>query len=199
MANQQPRQRTTGRGAHPYSLKGIITNPLARMLPLAREQTQVYRLGDSHPPSGILDGHGPTWEAISFVMAAQTTLQARVNVQRDFTLLAIAVSTTSNVNGGFRASLYDTIKQRRLSDRAVQQALMGGDLIVSPTGAFFLREPYEFDAPDSQILVSVQNLEAVTNTIQIALYGLALRFNEPGAQMFPGGNIPNLSSAGGAK
>ncbi len=179
-------------GSKPYSLAHVLRNPLARMLPLQREQFQVYRLGERLPPSGGLHDHAPMWEAISFSLGALQTGNVRVNLQRDFTLLGITTQATSVAAGGFRGQLYDTRKQRRLADRNVQQALMGGNMNVS-SGPFFLREPYVFDQPDSQILVSVQNFEAVTNLIQIALYGLVLRFNQPspGAISFPGGPIPN--------
>lgn len=174
-------------GAKPYTLRYITQNPLARMLPLRRAQNEVYRLGERIPPSSIA-GHGPIWEAVTLGLSALGTLQARVNVQRDFTLLAITVSSSSNVSGGFRAQLYDMKKRLRMADRGVQFALIGGP----NTGPFFLREPYRFDIPDSQILVIAQNLEAVANTVQIALFGMALRFNEPGAHDFPGGPISSV-------
>lgn len=164
-------------------------NPLARMLPLSREQFQVYRLGEKHPPAGTMLGHCPVWEAVSFVLDARKTAQARVNVQRDFHLLSITTMATSVANGGFRAQLYDTKKKLRLADRGVMQALMGGSMVAS-SGPFFLREPYWFDLPDSQLLVIVQNMETVANTIQLAFYGQVLRFNEVAPRMqFPGGPI----------
>jgi hypothetical protein len=179
-------------GSHPYSRRTTLMNPLARMLPIQREQFQVYRMGERLPPSGGLHNHAPMWEAISFVLGPLQTAQARVNLQRDFNLLAILISNSSNVAGGFRGQMYDTRKKLRLADRGVQQALMGGNM-TALSGPFFLREPYPFDQPDSQILVQATNLEAVTNTIQIALYGLVLRFNQDftGAQQFPGGPIPS--------
>jgi hypothetical protein len=182
--------RTTGRGVLPYSRRNTMQHPLARMLPLQREQMQVYRMGERLPPSGYLRDHGPTWEVVSMILAAQGTLQARVNLQRDFTLISVATSSSSLVAGGFRAQLYDTKKQVRLADRGVQQAMMGGQSGgAGPTAPFFLRDPYRFDQPDSQILVMVQNLEAVQNTIQVVLYGLALRFNEVSTTEFPGGPV----------
>lgn len=177
--------------AHPYSLKGVLTNPLALMLPLARPQLDIYRLAERNPPSGSMEGHAPSWECVSMLLAARTTSQVRVNLQRDFHLLAIACSSSSLVNGGFRAQFFDTKKQLRLADRGVQRANIAGSLpngggLTDPT---FLREPYVFDRPDSQLLVIVQNMETVTNTIQIAFYGQVLRFNEASATAmeFPGG------------
>jgi hypothetical protein len=187
-------------GAKPYTLQNTMLHPLARMLPLQREQVQVYRLGEKNPPVGELDGHGPDWEVVSMILNAGSTLQARVNLQRDYTLMALTVSSSSNVNGGFRAQLYDTKKQRRLADRGVQMALMAGQPTAAapPSGPFFLREPYKFDQPDSQILVLAQNLEVVTNTIQIVLYGVVLRFNEESltAVEFPGGPVSSAVSGG---
>jgi len=190
--------RTTGRGIHPYSLRNTVTNPLASMLPLSREQAMVYRIGERNPPSGYMDGHAPTWEAISMILSPLGTLQARVSLQREFTLLAMNAGSSSVVAGGFRAQLYDVKRQVRLADRGIQFALMGGDSgPPPPTAPFFLREPYYFPDPDSQILVVVQNLEAVQNTVQIALYGNALPFNvvRPGVREFPGGIV---SSADGS-
>jgi hypothetical protein len=113
-------------------------------------------------------------------------------VQRDFTLLAINTSTSSNVSGGFLAQLFDVMRQVRLADRGLLSALMGGAQgPPGPSAAFFLREPYPFHEHDSQILVNVQNLEAVQNTIQIALYGVCLPFNrrhQPTVE-YPGGPV----------
>jgi hypothetical protein len=173
---------------NPYSLRSTIVHPLARMLPLQREQMQVYRLGEKHPPSGDVPGSGPMWEPVSFVLAARDTLQARVNLQRFFTLMALTTQSSSNVNGGFRMQFFDTKKERRFADRNVNQVNVAGPVGGGGTpGAVFLREPYVFDQPDSQILVVVQNLETVTNTIQLAFYGHVMRFNEPGPGNFPGG------------
>jgi hypothetical protein len=177
-------------GSKPYSLIQTLRNPLARMLPLSREQFMVYRLGEKRPPVGTMAGHCPMWEAVSIQLDARKTVQVRVNLQRNFTWLAISTSSSSVANGGFRAQLYDTKKKLRFADRGVQQALMGGAQ-TSFSGPFFLREPYIFDLPDSQVLVIVQNLEIVANTIQIALYGQVLRFNEPREKEaeFPGGLV----------
>jgi hypothetical protein len=189
--------RTTGRGVHPYSLRNTVTNPLATMVPLSREQALMYHMGQRRPPAGFLVGHAPTWEAINFVLTPQGTLQARVNVQRDFTLISITASSSSNLLGGFRAQFYDVKRQVRLADRGVTFALIGGVLgPTSPVAAFSLREPYRFPEADSQILVVVQNLEAVNNTIDLALYGLALPFNAvvPTTREFPGGIVSSASN-----
>jgi hypothetical protein len=187
-------------GAKPYSLQQTITHPLARMLPLLKAQMMVYRLGEKYPPIGWLAGHCPTWEAVTLVLAPQSNQQVRVNVQRDFTLLSISVTNSSNVSGGFRAQLYDVKKQLRLADRGVNQALMGGPAFggARPNGTFFLREPYRFDLPDSQLLIVAQNLETVQNLVQVALYGAALRFNQVSntAPEFPGGSVSSAISGG---
>jgi hypothetical protein len=175
-----------------YSI-GAPRHPLARMLPLQREQAQVYRLGEKHPPRGGLEGHGPMWEAVTLTLAARSSLQARVNLQRNFTLLAMTVTGTSNVNGGFRMQFYDMKRKLRFADRGVQQANIAGGML-GMIGAFFLREPYDFAHADSQMLVIAQNLETVANTIQVAFYGQVLRFNEvsPGREEFPGGPVSSL-------
>ncbi len=187
-------------GAKPYSLRQTVTHPIARMLPLQKEQMMVYRLGEKYPPVGWLAGHSPMWEVATLVLAPQANQQVRVNLQRDFTLLAISVTNTSNVNGGFKAQLYDIKKQLRLADRGVNQILMGGPTFAAPPcGSFFLREPYRFDLPDSQVLVVAQNLELVQNLIQIMLYGSVLRFNEVSnsAPEFPGGSVSSSISGRG--
>lgn len=185
-------------GSNPFSRRFTLQHPLARMLPLFRYQSQVYRLGEKHPPSGGLNGYGPVWEAVSFVLDPQATLQARVNVQRAFTLLAFTASATEDERAGplpFRVQLFDTKKQRRLMERGVQNQNFAG-LSRSPQ---FLRDPYEFDQPDSQVLVLVQNFASVANTIQVVLYGQCLRFNEPSdiQPLFPGGNIPSPNPPAG--
>jgi hypothetical protein len=182
-------------GAKPYTLRHALTHPLARMLPLLQWQGQVYRMGEKHPPSGDLPGHGPDWEVVTCVLAARDTTQVRVNLQRDYTLMAITTSSTVTDRGGFRAQFYDTRKQLRFADRGVNRVniagSMGGGGKPAPS---FLREPWRFDEPDSQILVVVQNFETVQNEIQIAFYGLVLRFNDPhpGAVEFPGGPVSSL-------
>lgn len=181
-------------GAKPYTLRDVSQHPLSRMLPLKRYQMQAYRLGEKLPPSA-LDGHGPTWEAVTLTLAQRGTLQARVNLQRDFTLIGISASSSSNANGGFRAQLYDMKKQVRFADRGAQFSQFAASAAVAGGNPILLREPYRFDEPDSQIYVAVQNLEIVTNTVQIVFYGQALRFNELSANDFPGGTI---TSAWGA-
>jgi len=178
-------------GMHPFSLRFTPTNPLARMLPIQREQMQVYRLGEKNPPSADLRDHAPMWEVVTVKLNARGSTRVRVNLQRDFTLIAITAGASVNTAlGGFRAQLYDMKKQLRLADRGVMFANLAG----SAGGAVFLREPWPFDEPDSQVLVIVQNMEAAANTIDIALYGQVLRFNQPapGKQEFPGGVVSNL-------
>jgi hypothetical protein len=76
--------------------------------------------------------------------------------------------------GNFRVQIYDTQKALRMADRGVQLQNLGGDA----HGPQWLRDPYHFDLPDSQVLLIVQNLEQQTNQIQVALYGQVLRFNQ---------------------
>ena len=172
-------------GAKPYTLRYVSQHPLARMLPLHRYQDQAYRLGEKLPPSA-LDGHGPMWEAVTMALNARSTLQARVNLQRDFTLIAISCNSSSSVSGGFRVQLYDKKKGLRFADRGVAQANFAGT-VQGSSSPVFLREPYRFDFPDSQLLLNVQNLESVANTVQVVFYGSVLRFNEPAGRNFPGG------------
>lgn len=178
-------------GAKPYTLREVSQHPLARMVPLRRNQMHAYRLGERVPPSA-LDGHGPIWEAASVALNARSTLQVRIPLQRDFHLLAIGANSSSNANGGFRAQFFDKKKALRFADRGVGFAIFGcspNAIGAGTAGAswIYLREPYRFDMPDSHILMNVQNLETVSNTVQIVFYGQALRFNEPSGRNFPGG------------
>jgi len=188
-------------GSKALSLAYTLRNPLARMLPLQREQMQVYRLGEKHPPVGSMIDHSPQWETVPFVLGPLKTSQARVNLQRDFTLLAILSTASQIAAGGFRAQFFDVKKNLRLADRGVQKANLAGSMGGGGLGgAVFLREPYQFDLPDSQILVIVQNLESVNNAIEIVFYGQVLRFNQPfaGADEFPGGPVSSWPVTGGA-
>ena len=182
----------------PFSLRNTVTHPLARMLPLQREQLMVYRLGEKNPPAGHLLDHAPMWEVVNVVLNARGSTRVRVNLQRDFTLMALIASATVNTAlGGFRAQFYDMKKQLRFADRGVLFSNLAGPMGGgTPGAAFFLREPWEFDEPDSQILVIVQNMEAAQNSIQFVMYGQVLRFNQPiaGFQEFPGGVVSNVGS-----
>ena len=186
-------------GAKPYSRRNTIQHTLSRMLPMFRYQSQVYRLGERNPPAGFMAGYGPIWEAVSFVLDPLGSLQARVNLQRSFTLIAItATATVRTAANGFRVQLFDTKQQLRFADRGVQQPQFAGGPTAG-SAPMFLRDPYAFDAPDSQVLVMVQNLESSQNTVQVVLYGQCLRFNQASDSqpVFPGGSVktPGASEA----
>lgn len=184
-------------GVHPYSLAQTPTHPLARMLPLQREQMQVYRLGEKNPPSGGMQDHAPMWECAEFVLSSRGSDRVRINLQRNFTLLAVIASASVNTAlGGFRAQFYDTTKKLRFADRGVMFANFAGTMgggVGTGGGAMWLREPWQFDEPDSQILVIAQNMENAQNRIQIVFYGQVLRFNQPvqGQADYPGGVVTN--------
>jgi hypothetical protein len=148
-------------------------NPLAVFLPLRSLQAQVYRLNELPPFDPRLADHGPAWQVISFNFAANDAQELRVALQPDFHLIAVGIFNSVNNNGGFRAQFFDRQKKRRLADRGLQEALMGG-LANGPTLAYYyLREPYAFDQPNAELLVSAQNLEPAANAVQISLYGVA--------------------------
>lgn len=180
-------------GSRPYTLENVQQHPLARMLPLLRLQAQCYRLGERLPPSA-LENHGPVWESVEWVLDGFGTLQARVNLQRDFTLVSIAALCTSNTRGGFRIQMYDIKKRYRFADRGISFANFAGPVGGPPVAAlsgtslspFYLREPYRFEVPDSQIYIECQNFEPGQNRVDAAFCGQVLRFNEPGPA-FPGG------------
>jgi hypothetical protein len=150
-------------------------HPLARMLPFRhRQQLGVYRFGQKIPPHDPrLDDHGPVWEVFDFVLASQDNQNTTLAVQPDFTFIAIGASSTiaAPVNGGFRIQLFDVLKARRFATRGVQQGQIGGPM--QAPGPFFLRDPYYFDLPNSQIKISIQNLETQQNKVQVVLYGMA--------------------------
>lgn len=160
------------------TLRREIVNPFAVTIPL-RDQEAVYRYADANPPG--CEGYQPRWEVVNMALGAQQTLQVRVDIMNDFHLIGLLAAATVNTVGGFRAHLYDELKQRRIgSDRGIQFPNIAG----AAGAAFFLREPYEFDLPRSQCLVMLQNLEPNPNTIQLVLYGVAAPFpgtlsNEP--------------------
>jgi hypothetical protein len=181
---------------HPYSFALTPKHPLARLLPIQREQMQVYRLGEKNPPIGDLKDHAPMWEVVNVILAARDSTRVRVNLQRDFHLMALTASVSVNTAlGGFRAQLYDRKKQLRFADRGQLVANLAGTMGGGGFGgAFFLREPWPFEEPDSQVLVIIQNMEAAQNSIQLVMYGQVLRFNQPvpGVEEFPGGVVSNL-------
>ncbi len=158
------------RPMNPFFGSNVLVHPLARMLPLFHLQSQVYRLGERLPPG--LEGYTPIWEVAPFLLAGRATQQARISFKRDFHLLALMGS--SSAAGGFRLQLYDMAKKRKLTDRGVAFA----NLLGTGGDPMFLREPHRFDAKDSQALLIVQNQDAAANTIEVVLYGVALRWNE---------------------
>lgn len=176
-------------GSKPYVLSYTQQHPLARMTPLRRDQSQTYRLGERIPPSALND-HAPMWEAVECLLDPLDTVQARVNLQRDYTWLSKSSTCTSNLAGGFRAQVYDIKKRYRFADRSINFANFAGPVnnagAANSPASFFLREPYRFEIPDSQILLQVQNFESAPNIVMMAFYGQVLRFNQPGL-VFPGG------------
>jgi hypothetical protein len=178
---------------NPVHDPNVLVNHLSRMLPLHSYQSQVYRLAEKHPP-GFEDGFTPIWEVATALLPARQTTQLRINFQNQFHLLAIMGS--SSLAGGFRVQLYDMKKQYcswanvrrriigdpqkpgvRLAGRGVNFATFLG----TGSDPFFLREPHPFTEPDAQALVIIQNQDTTgtSNQIQVALYGLARRFNWP--------------------
>lgn len=167
---------------NPQPGQNVLHHPLARMLPLHRYQSQVYRLGEIYPP-GLEDGFTPIWEVATASLPARQTTQLRINFQREFHLISIAAS--SSATGGFRAQIYDMKKQYnpggkpgvRFSGRGVNVATYFGP----GSSPFFLREPHPFTEPNAQALIILQNQDTggSNNVIQIVLYGQARRFNFP--------------------
>jgi hypothetical protein len=182
MANEVP-YRAYGR-MNPQHVPGqnVLHHTLARMLPKGRYISQVYRLAQKYPP-GFEDGFTPIWEVATCILPARQTTQLRINFQREYHLLSMTAS--SSAAGGFRAQFYDMKKRYegtekpgvRLAARGVNFSNYFGTL----GQAFFLREPHPFTEPNAQALVIIQNQDTggASNNIQVALFGMARRFNWP--------------------
>lgn len=152
------------------SLRRDFINPYTRFLPLRGTQLDVYRMAEATPPG--LVGYQPRWEVMNAALGAQQSIELKVDLMSDFHLLAILCSATASTVGGFRAQFYDAIKQLRLQDRGIQFANLGGN----SAAAFFLREPYRFNLPKSQLLAILQNLEPTANTVQLVFFGFSAPF-----------------------
>jgi hypothetical protein len=153
------------------SLRREFINPYTRMLPVRGWQADVYRMAEDLPPG--LNGYQARWEVVNAVLGARQTLLVNVPLMNDFHMLAILAGASTNTVGGFRAQIYDVLKKRKLQDRGMQFPNLGGGA-ASP---FFLREPYRFDLPLSMVKLVLTNMEAVTNTVQLVLYGVAAPFD----------------------
>lgn len=195
MAPYKPYVDETGRPLmNPLPNQSVLHHTLARMLPLHRYQSQVYRLAEKYPP-GLEHGFTPIWQIANCSLPARQTTQLRINFQRDFHLLAIMGS--SSQAGGFRVQLYDMKKSylqwanvaRRIASvvrgkPGVRLAGRGVGLatFLGTGGApFFLREPHPFTEDNAQALVIIQNQDTsgANNVIDVVLYGQARRFNFP--------------------
>jgi len=150
------------------SLRADFVHPFARMLPLFRYQSQVYRLAESGPPPG-LEGYQPRWEVVSAILGARQTVQVRVDLMEDFHLLGTLGSASLNLVGGFRVQIRDQRRKVRLADRGLEFPCLGGN----SSSPYFAREPYPFAGPRPQALVILQNLEANQNTVQFVMYGVS--------------------------
>jgi hypothetical protein len=198
-AQAASRSASFHRPMNPAKDPNVLTNYLARMLPLHNWQHAVYRLGETHPP-GFEDGFCSSWEVGTALLPARQTTQLRINFQREFHLFGLTQSSTQA--GGFRMQIYDAKKRYytwqdvgrrivgdlaekpgvRLAGRGVLAALQcGGSGIAQSCQPFFLREPYCFGGPNSQALIIIQNQDtsANNNECQVALFGMVRRFNWP--------------------
>jgi len=158
------------------SLRGEFIHPRARMLPLFRYQSQVYRIGEKVPPPGLV-GYQPRWEVVNAILGARQTAQVRVDLMTGFYMLGMLGQASLNTIGGFRVQIRDVRRKKRLSGRGLQFQLSGG----SAGFPYFSPEPYEFQGPRPQALLILQNLEAAQNTIQFVMYGGAEPFYEGGS------------------
>jgi hypothetical protein len=152
------------------SLRAEFINPYTRMLPIKGWQADVYRMAENIPPG--LEGYQPRWEVVNAVLGAQQQVLVKVDLMTDFWLMAVQASASVSNVGGFRAQIFDALKKLQLTDRGLQQPNIGG----AAAAPFFLREPYHFDLPRSQMLVRLTNMEAAVNTVQMVFYGVAAPF-----------------------
>lgn len=150
------------------------------LLPTLGYQDRVYRFSKTPPPG--LEGYQPRWEVVNAVLGAQQQIQVKIDVMRNWNLLAALCSASVSTVGGFRIHLAHIWREAPGPDGQMtlrigsDRGLKFGNLAGNSNASFYLREPYPFDLPQSQCLVILQNLEPNPNTVQLALYGVAEPF-----------------------
>jgi hypothetical protein len=113
-----------------------------------------------------------TADAFSVTVTDSATPANTVTVP--LTITVVATQSALTIVSTYRVQIYDTRKALRMADRGVRVANLGGNT----QGANWFRDPYVFNVVDPQVLLIVQNLTQFQQEIQVALYGMVLRFNQ---------------------
>ena len=153
----------------------LLVNPLAKLTHdgLANFQKSVYAWGKGSTLGAFADGLPPQWPMIEFIpLGPGKTGRSRIMLPDDFVLLSYWASSTSNVKGGFRVSVYDVNRRRSLTVRPVNFSTIAG----GGSAPLFLGRPYPFgrsiNNSPPQAKVMVVSLESVASNIQFGFYGV---------------------------
>lgn len=159
-------------------LMNLLLNPFARGYAAgqADPQNAVFLWGGE-----ILLDHGlqsmvtmaPQWPLVEFApLGPGKTGRSRILLPEDFVMLYMFASSSSNVKGGFRVSVYDVNRRRSLTIRPVNFNTLAGQ----GAAPLILRAPYGFgrsiNNSPPQAKVTVVSLEAVNSNVQFGFAGV---------------------------
>jgi hypothetical protein len=156
-------------------LMNLLVNPFAKLSTdgLANFQKSVYQWGGWTTLGFTADL--PQWPMIEFTnpkLGASKTGRSKILLPDDFVLLSYWASATSNVNGGFRAMVYDVNRRRALTIRPANFNTIAGQ----GSAPLFMQAPYPFgksvNNSPPQAKITLVNLETVANGIQFGFYGV---------------------------
>lgn len=158
-------------------LINLLTNPFALSYGAgqADPQSAVFFFGGSraidHGLGDLVTAY--QWPMVEWIpLGAGKTQRSRILLPEDFVMLEMFASSSSNVKGGFRVSVYDVNARRSLTMRPVNFNTLAG------TGAspLILRAPYPFgrsvNGTQPQAKVTVVSLEAVNSNVQFGFMGV---------------------------
>lgn len=159
-------------------LMNLLVNPFARGVGAgqADPQNAVFQWGGT-----TLIDHGlqalvtiaPQWPLIEFIpLGPGKTGRSRILLPNDFVMLYMFASSSSNVRGGFRVSVYDVNRRRTLTIRPVNFNTLAGQGATP----LILRAPYPFgrsiNNSPPQAKVTVVSLENVNSNVQFGFMGV---------------------------
>ncbi|MBZ5662705.1 MAG: hypothetical protein LAO08_20075 [Acidobacteriia bacterium] len=141
----------------------------------ANNQKDPYIFGDGTIIP--IKGGFPIWVYCEYnTLGALKTGRVRIPMPDDFRLLSYFGSASVNTKGGFRVNVYDVNRRLRLTDRPVNlQTLAGTGSSPLYQGGFTgsrQAAPYAFQKSNSQVLITIVNLEPNPNQIQFGMYGI---------------------------
>ena len=157
-----PRQLTLPR------LMNLMVNPLAiRGGSAANFQKDIYEYG-----SGAILRNGyrdpfPIWMVADLSLGAMKTARGHFPIPRNFYLLSLFASSSSNVKGGYKVVAYDTTRRMPFMLRPGNFNTLAGN----GSSPLFMKVPYPIDGKEPKIKWTVASLESVTNNVQFGLYG----------------------------